>query len=69
MSYTILLSAWVVRPAEKQDLVVSFRELEAHLDQGVNQLAQNTHGKLVPETSRNGIVDGADPPLTIYTMP
>ena len=48
--------------------MVSFREPEAHLDQGVYQLAQAIHSKLVPETSHNGIVDGADLPLTIYTM-
>ncbi|KID85788.1 Protein kinase-like domain protein [Metarhizium guizhouense ARSEF 977] len=33
------------------------------------QLAQAIHGYFVPEISHAGIVDGADAPLTIYTMP
>lgn len=66
MSYTVVCTG---RHAGKPDLVVSFREPEAHLDQGICQLAQAIHGYLVPEISHTGIVDGADPPLTIYTMP
>lgn len=66
MSYTVVCTD---RPAGKQDLVVSFREPEAHLDQGMGKLAQAVHGDLVPEISHYGVVDGACPPLTIYTMP
>ncbi|OJD10568.1 hypothetical protein AJ78_08462 [Emergomyces pasteurianus Ep9510] len=66
MSYTVICTG---RHARKQDLVVSFREPEAHLDQVMGELAQAVHGDLVPETSHYGMVDGADPPLTLYTMP
>jgi hypothetical protein len=66
MSYTVICTG---RHAGKQDLVVSFREPEAHLDQCMGKLARAVHGDLVPEVSYYGEVDGADPPLTIYTMP
>lgn len=48
---------------------MSFREPEARLDEAMNKLAQAVHGHLVPETSFNGPVEGAEPPLAIYTMP
>ncbi len=66
MSYTVVCTG---RHAGKQDLVVSFREPEGRLDQGMGKMAQVFHGYLVPETSHYGMVDGADPPLAIYTMP
>lgn len=66
MSYTVTCTG---RLAGKQDLVVSFREPEASLDHDMVKLAQAVHGDRVPEISYHGMVDGADPPLTIYTMP
>lgn len=66
MSYTVVCTGC---HASKQDLIVSFREPEAHLDQGKVKLAQAVHGCLVPKISHHGMVDGAEPPLTIYTMP
>lgn len=66
MSYTVACTG---RLAEKQDLVVSFREPEARLDHDMVKLAQAVHDYLVPEISSHGMVDGADPPLAIYIMP
>ena len=66
MSYTVICTG---RHTGKQDLVVSFREREAYLDQCMGKLARAVHGDLVPEVSYHGEVDGADPPLSIYTMP
>lgn len=66
MSYNVVCRG---RQSGKPDLVVSFRELEARLDQRMGQLAKTVHGCLVPEMRQNGMVDGANPPLTIYTMP
>ena len=66
MSYTVICTG---RPGGQQDLVVSFREPEAHVDEGMAKSAQAVHGDLVPEISRHGMVEGANPPLTIYTMP
>ena len=66
MSYTVICTG---RDAGKQDLVVSFREREAYLDPSMGKLARAVHGDLVPAASYYGEVDGADPPLSIYTMP
>lgn len=66
MSYNVVCTG---RRAGKPDVVVSFREPEANLDKSMCQLAKAIHGHLVPRISHAGIVDGADPPLTIYTMP
>ena len=66
MSYTVICTG---RQSGKQALVVSFREPEAHLDQSMGKLAQEIHRSLVPEVSQHGMVDRADPPLAIYTMP
>jgi len=66
MSYTVICTG---PQLTKQGLVVSFREPEAHFDQGMGKLAQEIHGSLVPEVSLHGMVDHAVPPLAIYTMP
>ncbi|KID63586.1 Protein kinase-like domain protein, partial [Metarhizium brunneum ARSEF 3297] len=66
MSYNVVCTG---RRAGKPDVVVSFREPEANLDKSMCQFAKAIHGYLVPRISHAGIVDGADPPLTIYTMP
>ncbi|KAI3390254.1 hypothetical protein diail_10855 [Diaporthe ilicicola] len=67
MSYTVVCTGR--RAGDGKDLVISFREPEAHLDKSMEEMAQAIHGDLVPATSRYGVIDGADPPLTIYTMP
>jgi hypothetical protein len=67
MSYTVVCTGR--RAGDGKDLVISFREPEAHLDKSIEEMAQAIHGDLVPATSRYGVIDGADPPLTIYTMP
>ncbi|KAL7922790.1 kinase-like domain-containing protein [Trichoderma austrokoningii] len=51
------------------DLVVSFREQGAMLNDEMVRLAKEIHGGLVPESSYHGTVDGADPSLLIYSMP
>lgn len=71
MSYTIVCCC----PSDdggkqKQNIVVSFREEGAKLDEQVLKLAQEIHGSyLVPETTYHGPAKGADPPLLIYSMP
>ena len=65
MSYTVICSGC----REPKDLVVSFREPEALLDVEVVNLAKEIHGDLVPESTYRGGVEGADPPLFIYSMP
>ncbi|KAL1846486.1 hypothetical protein Daus18300_014236 [Diaporthe australafricana] len=67
MSYTVVCTG--CRGGDGKDLVISFREPEAHLDELMEEMARATHGDLVPATSRCDVMDGADPPLTIYTMP
>jgi hypothetical protein len=69
MSYTVVCKLQDDRGTAKQGTVVSFREPQAHLDQSMVELAQAIHGPLVPKVSQHGSVDGADPPLAIYTMP
>ncbi|TIC90427.1 hypothetical protein CH35J_011913 [Colletotrichum higginsianum] len=66
MSYTVICSG---RPEPQQDLIVSFREPWAMLDEEMVQLAKEIHGDLVPESTYHGSVEGADPPLSIYSMP
>ncbi|KAI1119981.1 hypothetical protein F5Y10DRAFT_273526 [Nemania abortiva] len=67
MSYTVVCSGRT--GSQQQDLIVSFRELGAALDEGIVNLARKVHGDLVPESTCHGKVEGADPPLFIYTMP
>ncbi|KAJ8128179.1 hypothetical protein O1611_g5456 [Lasiodiplodia mahajangana] len=65
MSYTVICNG---RPG-LQDLIVSFREPGATLDEEIVKLAKEIHGELVPESTCYGNVEGADPPLFIYSMP
>ena len=62
MSYTVVCGG---RPGPQQDLVVSFREPGAKLDKEMVNLAKEIQGDLVPESTRHGNVEGADPPLSI----
>ena len=66
MSYTVVCHG---RPETQKDLIVSFREPEATLDEEVVKLAKKIHGDLVPESTCHGNVEGADPPLSIYSIP
>ncbi|KAI5864082.1 kinase-like domain-containing protein [Durotheca rogersii] len=66
MSYTVICSG---RPGPQEDLIVSFREPAAMLDEETVRLAKEIHGDLVPESTCHGNVAGADPPLSIYSMP
>jgi hypothetical protein len=66
MSYTVVCGG---RPGSQQDLVVSFRKPEVALDKEMVKLAKGIHGDLVPESTRHGNVEGAHPPLPIYSMP
>ncbi|EFY91195.1 hypothetical protein MAC_02866 [Metarhizium acridum CQMa 102] len=66
MSYTVVCNGF---SGPRQDLIVSFREPGAHLDEGMVRLAKEIHGDLVPESTYHGNVEGADPPLSIYSMP
>ncbi|KAM5347022.1 hypothetical protein ACJ41O_010027 [Fusarium nematophilum] len=66
MSYTVICSG---RPGPQQDLIVSFREPGAMLDEETVKLAREIHGDLVPESTCHGNMEGADPPLSIYSMP
>ncbi|UNI20472.1 hypothetical protein JDV02_006553 [Purpureocillium takamizusanense] len=65
MSYTVVCKGC----PGPQDLVVSFREPGAALDEGIVKLAKEIHGDLVPESTCHGNLEGADPPLFIYSMP
>lgn len=67
MSYTVVCTG--CRGGDGKELVISSREPEAYLDESMEEMARATHGYLVPATSRYDVMDGADPPLTIYTMP
>ncbi|KAI0543856.1 hypothetical protein F4679DRAFT_567122 [Xylaria curta] len=62
MSYTVICNG-------RQDLIVSFREPGATLDEEMVKLAKEIHGNLVPESNCHGRMEGADPPLFIYSMP
>ncbi|KAG4253273.1 hypothetical protein FPRO03_07233 [Fusarium proliferatum] len=66
MSYTVICSS---RLEQQQDLIVSFREPGAMLDEKMVKLAKENHGDLVPESTCHGNVEGADPPLSIYSTP
>lgn len=39
------------------------------LDGETVKLAKEIHGDLVPQSSCHGVVEAADPPLFIYSMP
>lgn len=64
MSYTVVCNGC----PGSQDLVISFREPDAVLDEGMMKLAKEIHGDLVPESTCHGSLEGADPPLFIYSM-
>jgi hypothetical protein len=66
MSYTVVCNR---RSEPHQDLIISFREPGAMLEEGIVRLAKQIHGGLVPESTPHGNVEGADPPLFIYSMP
>ncbi|KAK0629985.1 hypothetical protein B0T17DRAFT_589618 [Bombardia bombarda] len=66
MSYTVVCDR---RPGPQQDLIVSFREPGAMLDEQMVKLAKKIHGDIVPKSTYHGNVEGADPPLSIYSMP
>jgi len=69
MSYTVICKHDDIPTSEKPVVVVSFREPEAHIDQTLSELAQTIHGNhLVPQVSQRGVVDGSEPPLSIYAM-
>ncbi|KAI0454205.1 hypothetical protein F5B21DRAFT_244570 [Xylaria acuta] len=57
MSYTVVCSGL---PGPQQNLIVSFRELGAVLDEGVVKLAKEIHGDLVPESTCHGNVEEAE---------
>ncbi|KAJ2989134.1 hypothetical protein NUW58_g3623 [Xylaria curta] len=65
MSYTVICHGG----AGLQDLIVSFREPGGTLDEEMVKLAKEIHGDLVPESTCHGNMKGADPPLSIYSMP
>ncbi|KAI1110275.1 hypothetical protein F5Y14DRAFT_444130 [Nemania sp. NC0429] len=65
LSYTVICNG---RPG-LPDLVISFREPGGTLDEEMVKLAKEIHGDLVPESTYHGNVEGADPPLSIYSMP
>ncbi|KZZ99739.1 Protein kinase-like domain protein [Moelleriella libera RCEF 2490] len=66
MSYTVICNGC---PGPQQNLIVSFREPEALFDEEMVKLAKEIHGALVPESTCHGNVEGADPPLSIHSMP
>lgn len=66
MSYTVICGR---QPGPQQDLIISFREPGAKLNEEMVMLAKKIHGDLVPESVYHGSVEGADPPLLIYSMP
>ncbi|KAI0468719.1 hypothetical protein F4859DRAFT_490108 [Xylaria cf. heliscus] len=66
MSYTVVCKGC---PGLQKDLIVSFREQGASLNEGIVKLAKDIHGDLVPESTCHGNMEGADPPLSIYSMP
>ncbi|CRK29160.1 hypothetical protein BN1723_014248 [Verticillium longisporum] len=70
LSYTVVCTK--TQGQEQQDgeaIVVSFRESESGLDEGIAELARMVHGCLVPQSVSHGIANGSDPPIAIYTMP
>lgn len=66
LSYTVVCNECPVPP---RDLIISFREAGGLLDDQMVGLAKKIHGDLVPESVCHGDVEGADPPLSIYSMP
>lgn len=65
LSYTVVCKNC---PGPRKDLIISFREPGGMLDDRMVELARKIHGELVPELTCHGNVEGADPPLTIYSM-
>ncbi|KAH7175791.1 hypothetical protein EDB81DRAFT_23763 [Dactylonectria macrodidyma] len=65
MSYTVVCNG---RRGPPQDLIASFREPRSMLDEEMVKLAQKIHGAIVPESAYHGNVEGANPPLSIYSM-
>lgn len=39
------------------------------IDDGMVKLAKETHGDLAPQSTCHGYVNGADPSLSVYSMP
>lgn len=68
MSYTVVCRGCSFDQAE-QNLVVSFREEGAGLDEEIVKMAKEIHGDLVPVSISHGNMEGADPVLVIYSMP
>ncbi|KAK7424722.1 hypothetical protein QQX98_000300 [Neonectria punicea] len=66
MSYTVVCNGC---PGPQRDLIISFREAEALLNEDMVKLAKEIHSDLVPESTYHGSMEGADPPLFIYSMP
>ncbi|KAI1867146.1 uncharacterized protein JN550_007198 [Neoarthrinium moseri] len=66
MSYTVVCNGC---SGQYHDVVVSFREPCAVLNSEMMRLAKAIHGGLVPESTCHGTLEGADPPLLIYSMP
>lgn len=66
MSYTVVCLGC---PRSEEDLVISFREPGAMFNEEIVKLAKEIHGDLVPESVCHGSMEGADPPLSIYSMP
>lgn len=66
MSYTVVCRGC---PGPDENMIVSLRETEAKLDEQMMQLAMDIHGQIVPKATLHGPVQGAEPPLFIYTMP
>ncbi|KAI1180211.1 hypothetical protein F4777DRAFT_574492 [Nemania sp. FL0916] len=66
LSYTVVCSGL---PGSQPDRIVSFREPGSELNEGVVKLAKGIHGDMVPEATYHGTVKGADPPLSICSMP
>ncbi|KAH8781053.1 hypothetical protein F5883DRAFT_625925 [Diaporthe sp. PMI_573] len=65
LSYTVVCKGCL---GPLKDLIVSFRETGGMLDECMVALARKIHGGLVPELTCHGNVEGADPPLFIYSM-
>lgn len=66
LSYTIVCNGC---PGPRKDLVISLREPGGSLDERMVALAKEIHGDLVLEATCHGDLEGANPPLTIYSIP
>lgn len=70
LSYTVVCTKTQSQEQRHEEaIVVSFRQSESGLDEGIVERARVIHGCLVPETTNHGTMSGSDPPLGIYTMP